>query len=293
MLDSTPHLWFKGCQHALAPQPMQCHVHSLLRLLFAVLDEALLIGHLPMQILLRQLKSLQALRCSTGAAPGRLIHLELALIFHVLLWPLGILHTRKQQLPDLRSNGPKQLSVLIHAGGECHADARCVSRTMPSSLGEDCTKRCGHCTCRPLPTFMRRAPGTRAAAQLRKRSAESAWSASARSCAAARWGLQVQRRDSLLPCNGSACHLEWHDRIFTPMRLYTGDGSMLRAGSCSFSVCSPVDLHALALHVGEQLAERLPIPLVHVPHAVVPTRLWRWCHWNGLLLTRHVCQLLL
>ena len=47
------HLWFEGCQNALAPQPMQWHVQRLLRLLFALLNEALLIGHLPTQVMLR------------------------------------------------------------------------------------------------------------------------------------------------------------------------------------------------------------------------------------------------
>lgn len=73
----------------------------------------------------------------------------------------------------------------------------CADDDVMPGLGKHCTQSCGHCTCRPLPTFICRAPGTRAAAQLRKRSAESAWSASARSCAAAKWGLQVQRRT---PC---------------------------------------------------------------------------------------------
>jgi hypothetical protein len=82
---------------------MQWHVQSLLRLLFALLNEALLIGHLPMRMMLRQLKSSSTSGFSRHAGLDCLTHLELALIFHVLLWPLGILHARKQQLPDLRS----------------------------------------------------------------------------------------------------------------------------------------------------------------------------------------------
>ena len=53
---------------------------------------------------------------------------------------------------------------------------------------------------------------------------------------------------------------------------------------------APVDQHAFLLHVREQLAKRLPVPLIHVPHVVVRLALvWG----RNRCVTRHAAQLAL
>lgn len=73
---------------------MQWYVQRLLCLLFALLNEALLIGHLPMRMYCVSSGHRKHLGFQQ-ACMVCLIHLELALVFHVLLRPLCVLHTRK------------------------------------------------------------------------------------------------------------------------------------------------------------------------------------------------------